>query len=94
MGIVKTTKEFQKMKNDITKKLSSFIKSYNTFSRSISPHNWRTSGHFYTEFIKLRNDIKNFKPITNKDLENDFIRDQVLTPKERELYNNMNKYNL
>jgi hypothetical protein len=94
MSVVKSNKEFQRMKDNITKKLDNFIKSYDGFSRSVSPNNWRTSGSYYSKFIDLKHDIQNFQPITNKELEQEWVRDAIMTDEEKELYNNSKKYNL
>lgn len=94
MSVVKSNKEFQRMKDNISKKLDNFIKSYDVFSRSVSPINWRTSGHYYSEVKKLKLNIQEFNPITNKELEQEWVRNAVMTDEEKELYNNSKKYNL
>ena len=94
MGAVKSKKEFQKMKDSISKKLDNFIKSYDVFSSSVSPINWPTSGHYYTELKKMKQNIQYLQPITNKDLEQEWVRDAIMTDEEKELYNNSKKYNL
>ena len=94
MKVVKTKTEFQLMKDELNQKLDDVIQSYDKFLKSISPSQWRGTGTHFRNLSDLRDDIKYFKPLTDKDLENEWVRDEVLTDEEKELYNNSKKYNL
>jgi len=76
------------------KNIDTFIDSFDTFIRSTSPRYWRVTGTAYNDLKKLKDTIEECEPLTYKDLENAYLRDQVLTDEEKELYNNSNKYNL
>ena len=91
---IKSEKEFQQMKNEFAIKLDKFIESYNEFTNSISPQNWRVSGSYYSKLNELRTVIQFFKPLELKDLESEHVRREVLSKKEEELYNFSKKYNI
>jgi hypothetical protein len=69
--------EFDGKREEFINKLDEFAREYNKFITIVSPSNWRTTGHHLTELRKMKDDIKNFKPLTNKDLENDWVRNQL-----------------
>ena len=94
MNIIKTRTEYNKMKSVLIDKLSDFMVEYDKFVNSTSPSYWRSTGHFYSEVEQLKNVISKCDPMTYKDLENDFVRSEVLTDEEKELYKNSKKYNL
>lgn len=82
------------MKSVLIDKLSDFMVSYDEFVMSTSPSNWRSTGHFYSELNQLKSIISSCDPLTYKDLENEYVRNDVLTDEEKEIYNNKSKYNL
>lgn len=91
---IKSEKEFQQMKDEFAIKLDDFIRSYGEFTNSVSPQNWRVSGSYYAKLKDLKIVMQSFKPLEMKDLEYEYVRDEVLSDKEKELYNNSIKYNL
>ena len=91
---VKTPEEFHQMKNDIKGKLRKFISEYDQFVKSVSPSNWRSTGHHYQALKIFCDDIDNFEPVTTKHLDQEWVRDQVLTDEEKEMWNDAKKYNL
>lgn len=91
---IKTEKEFNTMRSDIITKLDQFYIDYNNFVNSVSPSNYRLTGHHFIELRNMRDDIQKFTRLNIKDLENDFIRDQVLTEEEKELYDDTKNFNL
>jgi hypothetical protein len=94
MNVIKTKKEFQLMKDEMIQKVDDFMKNFDDFSRSISPSDWRTIGSYYKELKKFKDDIPFFKPITKKDLEKEWVKLQVMTAEEKEIYKNSKKFNI
>ena len=74
------------MKSDMIQKVDDLMKNFSDFSRSISPNNWRTIGSYYQELKKFKEDIPFFEPITKKDLEQEWVRYEVMTDEEKEIY--------
>ncbi len=94
MGIIKTKEEFLDAKKNILADFETYLNSYNKFTRIVSPSSWRSLGNNFNSH-NIKDSIKNAKgPITMKDLESEFIRDEVLTDEEKEIYNQITKYNL
>lgn len=94
MKYVKSKKEYDKLKNDMIDQIEDLMKNYEEFSKSTSSKYWRNTGTHFTELRGMISDIEHFEPITMKDLDNEVIRDQVLTDEEKELYNATKNYNL
>lgn len=92
--IVKTKAEFQLMKDDILDKLDKFIDDYDKFTRKVGSKYWRVSGAFAGELQNIKKEIPRFEPLTFKELQHDWIRDDILTDEEKEIYNNTKKYNI
>jgi len=91
---IKTKEEFQVIKDEMDQKVVDFMKSYDTFTRLTSPKNWRTSGHHFSELRKLKDEIKEFEPLKLKDLDNEHVRDSIMTDEEKEIYKNSKKFNI
>jgi hypothetical protein len=97
MKYVKTPDEFDKLKQKMLKKLIRFIDDYEEFSKYTSPSSWRLSGHHFMELKNLKKDLidtDRIKSLTMKDLENEFVRDEIFTDEEKELWDATTKYNL
>ena len=92
MSIVKSKEEFEEMKKDMIQKTNNFLKDYYEFSRYVSSNFWRSS--IYSEIEKFRDQIKDYTPITMKELEHEWIRNSVLTDEEKEIWNASKKYNV
>ena len=91
---LKSRQEFQEMKDNMSIEIDNLLKNYEEFTKSVSPDHWRTTGFHFTNLKKLKNDIQRFEPLKDKDLEEEWIRDQVLTDEEKEFYKTINNYNL
>ena len=94
MGVIKTKKEFQLMKDEMIQKVDSFLKDFHDFTSSVSPNNWRTIGSYYQELKKFKEDIPFFEPISKKDLEQEWVRYEVMTEEEKEIYKTSKKMNI
>ena len=92
MKFVKTPEEYEKLKNNFSKKIDKFLKDYNDFLNYTSPYYWRSS--LYGNIEEYKNTIQNFKPITMKELEDGMIRNQVFNDEQKEYWNTLNKYNI
>jgi len=90
---MKSNNEFQEMKQDVINKVDAFISSYDVFTRHVAPKHWRASGKFF-DVKRLKDEIDDFKQCTQKDVDNEFFRKEVLTDSEREEYETEKKYNL
>lgn len=92
---IKTPEEFKKSKEETIDKLKDFYDTYSEFCKFTKPSEWRMTGHHLAELKKMQIDItRELGPLTMKDLESEFLRKQVLSPEEQELWNSANKYNL
>ena len=85
---------FEKMKDEMSNDVDVFITKFETFLNSSSPSQWRSTGSAFSGVLGLKTTIKNSKPLTLSDLEHKFVRDEVLTDEEKELYNKSKKFNL
>jgi len=94
MGVIKTKKQFELMKSEMIKKIDDFMKNFNDFSRSISPDDWRSVGKYHSELKKFKEDIPYYNPITKKDLEQEWVRYEVMTEEEKEIYKTSKKMNI
>ena len=92
MKNIKSLKEFEKEKEKIVNELGNFIKNYDRFLNSVSPRDWKHS--YFSKLEELKEIIRDFKPMVMKDMEDEWIRKQVLTSEEQELYDKTIKYNL
>lgn len=93
MSYIKSPDEFQKMKEDVIDKVDAFLDSYDKFTKQLSPSCWRSSGDYFS-IQALKNDIDNFKQCTQKDVDNEYFRKEVMTEEEKEKYNREKKYNI
>lgn len=92
---IKTPAEFKKSKEEVLTKLMDFRDTYSEFIKTVKPSEWRRTGNHFAELKKMQLEIPIEEgPITIKDLENDFIRNQLLNDEEKELWDNAKKYNL
>lgn len=94
MNFIKTQLEFDEMKKEFTRKIDSFLIDFNEFTRHVAPKYWRSGGIVYSELKKFKDHIQKFEPIQMKDLKQDWVRDEVMTDDERELWNTSKKYNV
>lgn len=94
MKALKTRQEYDLMKDKMSSEIDNFLSKFDVFIRSTSPDYWRTTGTLYTTIKNFKDELKRLKPLTDKHLEQDWIRDEVLTDEEKELWNNSKKYNL
>lgn len=94
MKFVLTPKEFQEKKEEFKSKIDKFTSDYHEFTRYVSPSNWRTVGGHQVEIDQLKHHVDKATPLKSKDLEQDWVRDQVLNDEEKEEWNAMKKYNL
>lgn len=94
MKILKTRKEYDLMKDELSTEIDNFLSKFDVFLRSTSPNYWRTTGTLYTNIKNFKDEIKNIKPLTIDELEQEWIRTQVLTEEEEEEWNTQKKYNL
>jgi hypothetical protein len=53
------------------------MEEYEKFTKTVSPKNWRTTGHHFTELRKMKDDIVNFSELTEKEKENEWVRKQI-----------------
>lgn len=94
MSIVKTKDEFELMKKDILSKIDKFVLDYTDFTMKVSPKNWRSTGDLFMALNKAKEYIPEYEPLQMKDLEQYWVRDEVLTDEEKALYDATKKYNV
>jgi len=94
MAIVKTKAEYELMKKDILTKIDKFLLDYGDFTRKTAPKHWRGTSNVYQALNKAKKDIPEYDPLEMKHLEHDWVRDDVLTDEEKELYDATTKYNI
>lgn len=58
---------FSEKKTNIVDMINKLMEEYEIFTKTVSPKNWRTTGHHFTELRKMKEDISFFSEITNKD---------------------------
>jgi hypothetical protein len=68
---------FSDEKDKVIDMINSFMEEYEKFTKTVSPKNWRTTGHHFTELRKMKDDIENFSELTEKEKENEWVRKQV-----------------
>ena len=68
---------FDSDKLNLKKELYKLILRYNGFSKSVSPKNWRTTGHHIVELKKMLDEIDNLTEISEEEKNNDFIKKQL-----------------
>lgn len=64
---------FSDEKDKVIDMINSFMEEYEKFTKTVSPKNWRTSGHHFTELRKMKDDIVNFSELTEKEKENEWV---------------------
>lgn len=69
--------EFSNRMNAVIDKIDSLIEEYEKFTKTVSPKNWRTTGHHYTELRKMKEDIGYFLELTEKEKENEWVRKEI-----------------
>lgn len=92
MDFIKTPDEYNELRNDFSTKIDSFLDDYGKFLDSTSPDYWR--GGIYQKIKKLKGDIYGYEPLTLKHLDADWVRDEVLSDEQKEIWDNTKKYNL
>ena len=65
---------FSDEKEKVINMINSLMEEYEKFTKTVSPKNWRTTGHHFTELRKMKEDIVNFSELTEKEKENEWIR--------------------
>lgn len=88
---LKSPKEFSKSKKELIDKFQDFYDTYDKFIFSVSPSQWRTTGHHMANLREIGAELVDLDPLLMKDLESEFVRDQILTDEEKELWNNVKK---
>lgn len=68
---------FSDEKDKVVNMINSFIEEYEKFTKTVSPKNWRITGHHFTELRKMKDDIVNFSELTKKEKENEWVRKQI-----------------
>lgn len=68
---------FSDEKDKMINMINSFMEKYEKFIKTVSPKNWRTTGHHFTELRNMKDDIVNFSELTEKEKENEWVRKQV-----------------
>ena len=91
---LKSRQEFQEMKDDMSIEIDNLMINYEEFTKSVSPNHWRSTEFHFTNLKKLKDEIQRFGPLKPEDLEDEWIRDQVLTDEEKDFYKTINNYNL
>ena len=54
---LKTNCVFSDEKYKIISIINSLMEEYGAFTKTVSPKNWRTTGHHFTELRKMKDDI-------------------------------------
>lgn len=91
MKALKTKQEYELMKSEMSMEIDNFLKKFDEFIRSTSPNYWRTTGSLYTKIKNFKDyELKNIEPLSKKDLEQEWVRDEVATEEEKKAA----KYNL
>jgi predicted esterase YcpF (UPF0227 family) len=57
---------FSDEKDEVLNLINSFMEEYEKFTKTVSPKNWRTTGHHFTELRKMKDDIVNFSELSKK----------------------------
>lgn len=68
---------FSDQKESLINMIDSLMQEYDTFSKSVSPKHWRTTGSHFTELRKMKSDLSNFSELTEKEKENEWVRKQI-----------------
>jgi len=68
---------FSDEKDKVIDMINLFMEEYEKFTKTVSPKNWRTTGHHFTELRKMKEDIVNFSELTEKEKENEWVRKQI-----------------
>jgi hypothetical protein len=68
---------FSDEKDKVINMINSLMEEYEKFTKTVSPENWRTTGHHFTELRKMKEDIVNFSELTEKEKENEWVRKQI-----------------
>jgi hypothetical protein len=68
---------FSDEKDKVLDMINSLMEEYEKFTKTVSPKNWRTTGHHFTELRKMKDDIVNFSELTEKEKENEWVRKQI-----------------
>jgi predicted esterase YcpF (UPF0227 family) len=68
---------FSDEKDKVLDMINSLMEEYEKFTKTVSPKNWRTTGHHFTELRKMKEDIVNFSELTEKEKENEWVRKQT-----------------
>ena len=74
---------FEEQKKNILKDLEDFTKKYDEFTKLISPKNWRSSGHHFSELKQMSEQISRFEEITNFE-KNSILLQHVRDSKSKE----------
>ena len=65
---------FSDEKDKMINMINSLMEEYEKFTKTVSPKNWRTTGHHFTELRKMKGDLVNFSELTEKEKENEWVR--------------------
>lgn len=70
----KSKEDFEMLRKELKYRLKDFLEVYDDFLDEVSPKNWRSSGHFYTEFEKFAKEIDEWTPITDEEAEIEWVK--------------------
>jgi hypothetical protein len=66
--------DFHICRKEVLKKLDELYKIYEDLTNDVSPKYWRSTGHHLTELRKMKEDIEKFEAISDKEMDNDWVR--------------------
>lgn len=56
---------FEEKRNSFIEKFNDAMEAYDELTKSVSPRNWRTTGHHFTEMKKIKEEVVDLKEITS-----------------------------
>jgi len=68
---------FAQKKIEIQAKLGEVLREYTNFTKDVSPKHWRSTGKHYQSILTAMNDIPRYEQISDKDLENDWVKKEL-----------------
>lgn len=73
--------DFDILKKELIENIDQVLEIYDDFINDFSPKHWRTTGHHFTELKKMKEEVKNFTPITSDELKIDWVRKERFNKK-------------
>ena len=71
-----TSDDFELGKKSVLLSIDNLIEEYTDFINDISPTHWRMIGNHFTNLNKMKEDIERFNSISEKEKENDWVKEQ------------------